>query len=71
MARTGGTAVVNRRQHFLRAECIGSGEGLFSRRAPFQCTAAHAIIARACLPHAAPSDVGAVHHDMSPRCARH
>jgi hypothetical protein len=30
----------------------------------FQCTAAHAIIAGACLPHAAPGDVGAVHHDM-------
>jgi hypothetical protein len=38
---------------------------LLSRRAPFQCTAAHAVIARACLPYAAPGDVGAVHHDMS------
>jgi hypothetical protein len=56
-----------RPQHFLRPEQEagrGLSEGLFSRRVPFQCTAAHAIMARACLPYAAPGDVGAVHHDM-------
>ena len=42
----------------------GSGEGLFSRRGAIWCTAAHAI-AGVSLPYAAPSDVGAVHHDMS------
>ena len=62
MAWIGGTAVVRRRQRFLRAR-VRNGQTF--GRAPFQCMAAHAVVAGACLPHAISSDVGAVHHDMS------
>ena len=78
MAWTAGTTVV-RQQHVMPPdweagtgpEGFGPGEGLFSRRGPFQCTAAHAVMVRACLPRTAPGDVGAVHHDMSLDAQRH
>ena len=68
IARSAVTAVTTGRQQLLSPEQAtggGSGEGLFSRRGAIRCTAARAI-AGACLPCAAPNNVGAVHHDMSP-----
>jgi hypothetical protein len=41
----------------------GSGEGSFSSRSAVRHTAAHAMIGPS-LPYAAPSDAGAVRHDM-------
>jgi hypothetical protein len=64
MAWSSGTTVVKRRQHFLSAE----REVVFEKGA-IEGRAAYAVMARTCLPHAAPGDVGAVHHDTSPRCA--
>jgi hypothetical protein len=63
----GGIAIV-RWQHFSppqREAGRSSGEGLFFEESAVQCGAAHAAIARACLPRTAPGDVGAVHHDIS------